>query len=70
MIMNPKTKITIVASPELSAMLLDELAGRTGVVTETLCDEERSNKGCMVLLDAPFQEEHQWFIPISSLRHA
>lgn len=51
-------------------MLLDELAGKTGIVTETLCDDERSNKGCMVLLDAPFQEEHQWFIPISALRHA
>lgn len=68
--MKPKTKITIVASAELSAMLLDELAGKTGLVTETLCDDERSNKGCMVLLDAPFQEEHQWFIPISALRYA
>lgn len=68
--MKPKTKITIVASAELSAMLLDELAGKTGIVTETLCDDERSNKGCMVLLDAPFQEEHQWFIPMSALRYA
>ena len=68
--MEPKSKITIVASPELSAMLLDELAGKTGIVTETLCDDERSNKGCMVLLDTPFQEEHQWFIPMSALRYA
>lgn len=51
-------------------MLLDELAGKTGIVTETLCDDERSNKGCMVLLDTPFQEEHQWFIPMSALRYA
>lgn len=68
--MEPKTKITIVASPELSAMMLDELAGKTGLVTESLCGEERGNKGCMVLLDVPFQEEHQWFIPISALRYA
>lgn len=51
-------------------MLLDELAGKTGLVTETLCDDERICKGCMVLLDAPFQEEHQWFIPISALKYA
>lgn len=68
--MEPKSKITIVASPELTGMLLDELAGKTGIVTEVLCDGDRCNKGCMVLLDAPFQEEHQWFIPISSLRYA
>lgn len=68
--MEPKTKITIVASAELSAMLLDELAGKTGLVTETLCDDERICKGCMVLLDAPFQEEQQWFIPISALKYA
>lgn len=63
-------RIRIVKSPELSAMLLDELAGKSGVITECLYGDERRVKGCMVLLDVPFQDEHQWFIPLGSLEYA
>lgn len=60
------SKIKIVPSPQLSQMMLDELAGRTGIVTEDLTDPERRNKGYMVQLDEFFQQEYQWFIPQES----
>ena len=63
--------VQIVASPQLTEMMLDELVGKTGVVSEDLTGpERRSNKGYMVFLKDPFQEEYEWFIPIESVRHA
>lgn len=66
---NSKVKIT--ASPRLTEMMLDELVGKTGVVSEDLTGpERRSNKGYMVFLKEPYQEEYEWFIPEESVRHA
>lgn len=66
---NATVKIT--ASPQLTEMMLDELVGKTGVVSEDLTGpERRSNKGYMVFLKDPFQEEYEWFIPEESVRHA
>lgn len=66
---NATVKIT--ASPRLTEMMLDELVGKTGVVSEDLTGpERRSNKGYMVFLKDPFQEEYEWFIPEESVRHA
>lgn len=63
--------VQIVASSQLTEMMLDELVGKTGVVSEDLTGpERRSNKGYMVFLKDPFQEEYEWFIPIESVRHA
>lgn len=63
--------VQIVASPQLTEMMLDELVGKTGVVSEDLTGpERRSNKGYMVFLKDPYQEEYEWFIPIESVRHA
>lgn len=63
-------KVTILPSAALTEMMLEELAGKTGIVTESLMGPERRTKGCMVFLTEPFQEEHEWFIPAESLRHA
>lgn len=66
---NATVKIT--ASPRLTEMMLDELVGKTGVVSEDLTGpERRSNKGYMVFLKDPYQEEYEWFIPEESVRHA
>lgn len=66
---NATVKIT--ASPRLTEMMLDELVGKTGIVSEDLTGpERRSNKGYMVFLKDPFQEEYEWFIPEESVRHA
>ncbi len=66
---NATVKIT--ASPQLTEMMLDELVGKTGVVSEDLTGpERRSNKGYMVFLKDPFQEEYEWFIPEESVCHA
>lgn len=66
---NATVKIT--ASSRLTEMMLDELVGKTGVVSEDLTGpERRSNKGYMVFLKDPFQEEYEWFIPEESVRHA
>jgi hypothetical protein len=66
---NATVKIT--ASPQLTEMMLDELVGKTGVVSEDLTGpERRSNKGYMVFLKDPYQEEYEWFIPEESVRHA
>ena len=66
---NATVKIT--ASPQLTEMMLDELVGKTGVVSEDLTGpERRSNKGYMVFLKDPYQEEYEWFIPKESVRHA
>lgn len=63
--------VKITASSRLTEMMLDELVGKTGVVSEDLTGpERRSNKGYMVFLKEPYQEEYEWFIPEESVRHA
>lgn len=65
------SKVQITASSRLTEMMLDELVGKTGVVSEDLTGpERRSNKGYMVFLKEPYQEEYEWFIPEESVRHA
>ena len=38
-------KVSIVSSPKLTEMMLEELAGKTGIVTENLAGPERHSKG-------------------------
>lgn len=64
------TKVRIVASSKLTEMMLEELAGKTGIVTENLAGDSRRSKGYMVFLNEAFQEEYEWFIPVESVRHA
>lgn len=59
--------LTIVPSPELNAIGLKELVGRTGILCENLCGDERKNKGFMVCLDEPYKDERDWFIPWQSI---
>lgn len=64
------TKVSIVSSPRLTEMMLEELSGKTGIVTENLAGDGRRSKGYMVFLNEAFQEEYEWFIPVESVRHA
>lgn len=64
------TKVSIVSSPRLTEMMLEELSGKTGIVTENLAGSERRTKGYMVFLQEPYQDEYEWFIPVESVRHA
>lgn len=59
--------IRVVASPELSQMGLENLAGLRGVIVEDLCQSERRIKGFMVLLEEAYQGEFIWFIPQMSV---
>lgn len=63
--------VKIIASPQLTEMMLEELVGKTGVVSEELTGPGRRGcKGYMVFLKDPYQEEYEWFIPEQSVRHA
>ena len=65
------SKVKIVASSQLTEMMLEELVGKTGVVSEDLTGPERRGcKGDMVFLKDPYQEEYEWFIPAESVCHA
>ena len=65
------SKVKIVASSSLTAMMLEELVGKTGIVSEDLTGPQRlRSKGYMVFLKEPYQEEYEWFIPAESVRHA
>lgn len=55
--------IQVVASPELSRMKLEALAGLRGLVVEDLSQPERRAKGFMVLLEEAYLGEFLWFIP-------
>lgn len=59
--------IRVVASPELSQMGLENLAGLRGVIVEDLCQAERRIQGFMVLLEEAYQGEFIWFIPQMSV---
>lgn len=61
--------ITIVASPELSRMRLDELAGRRGLVVEELSFGRKKNRGALVLLEEIYMDEFLWFIPESAMAY-
>ena len=61
--------ITIVASPELSRMRLDELAGRRGLVVEELSFGRKKNRGALVLLEETYMDEFLWFIPESAMAY-
>ena len=65
------SKVKIVASSQLTEMMLEELVGETGIVSEDInAPERRGSKGNMVFLKDPYQEEYEWFIPAESVRHA
>ena len=52
-------------------MMLEELVGKTGSVSEDRTGPERRGcKGYMVFLKDPYQEEYEWFIPAESVSHA
>lgn len=51
-------------------MMLEELAGKIGIVTENLTGPERLTKGYLVFLQEPYEDEYEWFIPVESIRHA
>lgn len=63
------TYITIVASPELSDLRLDELAGRRGLIVEDLSENRNRNRGGLVLLEEAYLEEFIWFIPESAVAY-
>lgn len=67
--MKKNAYVTIIASPELSEMRLDELAGRRGLVVEDLSGEDRKNKGGLVLLEEAYMDEFVWFIPEKSVTY-
>ena len=65
------SKVKIVASFSLTEMMLEELVGKTGIVSEDLTGPQRlRSKGDMGFLKEPYQEEYEWFIPAESVRHA
>lgn len=49
--MKKNAYITIIASPGLSEMRLDELVGRRGLVVEDLSQNRKKNRGGLVLLE-------------------
>lgn len=59
--------VTITASPELSRLKLDELAGRRGLVVEDLSQNREKNRGGLVLLEETYLDEFLWFIPEESV---
>ncbi|MCS2722018.1 hypothetical protein NXW08_00910 [Bacteroides uniformis] len=61
--------VTIIASPELSGMRLDELVGRRGLVVEDLSQNRKKNWGCLVLLEETYMDEFLWFIPEESISY-
>lgn len=61
--------ITIITSPELSQMGLDELIGHRGVVVEDLSQNWETNCGGIVLLEETYMDEFLWFIPEKSISY-
>ena len=60
--MKKNAYITIIASPGLSEMRLDELVGRRGLVVEDLSQNRKKNRGGLVLLEEIYMDEFLWFI--------
>lgn len=67
--MEKNTYVIIVASPELSAMKLEKLAGYRGIAVEELVLQKSKSRGSMVFLEKSYQDEFLWFIPETALRH-
>ena len=61
--------VTIIFSPELSQMRLDELIGRRGMVVEDLSQNRETNYGGLVLLEETYMDEFLWFIPAKSISY-
>ena len=61
--------VTIIFSPELSQMRLDELIGRRGMVVEDLSQNRETNYGGLVLLEETYMDEFLWFIPEESISY-
>lgn len=62
-----KDIIEIKPSDSLSLMRLNGLVGREATITQDLTNIERLNKGYMVELTEPYQDETEWFIPQESI---
>lgn len=67
--MKKNAYVTIIASPELSEMRLDELVGRPGLVVEDLPQNRKKNRGGLVLLEEIYMDEFLWFIPEESVSY-
>ena len=61
--------ITVIISPELTAMRLDDLVGCRGLVVEVLSEDRTRNCGALVLLEEPYLGEYLWFIPENSISY-
>lgn len=67
--MKKNAYVTIIASPELSEMRLDELVGRRRLVVEDLPQNRKKNRGGLVLLEEIYMDEFLWFIPEESVSY-
>lgn len=67
--MKKNAYVTIIASPKLSEMRLDELVGRRGLVVEDLPQNRKKNRGGLVLLEEIYMDEFLWFIPEESVSY-
>lgn len=67
--MKKNAYVTIIASPELSEMRLDELVGRRVLVVEDLPQNRKKNRGGLVLLEEIYMDEFLWFIPEESVSY-
>lgn len=65
--MNIRKQITIGPSPALKNLRLEEITGRTGVITEDVFGRNGYRNGYMVMLDEAYQGEYLWFIPQESV---
>ena len=61
--------ITVITSPELTAMRLDDLIGRRGLVVEVLSEDRLTNRGALVVLEKPYLGDYIWFIPKNSISY-
>ena len=61
--------ITVITSPELTAMRLDDLISCRGLVVEVLAEGRIKNRGALVLLKEPYLGEYLWFIPEISISY-
>ena len=60
-------EIVIIPSFALHEMKLDDLVGRRANVVEILKSHDGTIRGCWAsLIDEPYMEQKEWFIPYSS----
>lgn len=65
--MEKGNRVEITSSDELTQLKLKELNGYKGTIAEVSHSTKGNITGCWVELDNPFENEHEWFIPISSI---